>query len=95
MTPIGIEQREPPKPLDLGWVPSKGKALVHWLPDDEFDVMARKHGIDPDEKDGFAVPQRWWTRHPHIYMRARVLNIFPHEVRHVEDFVAGRKSFHN
>lgn len=75
------------------WVPTKGTALVHWLPDNEFDVMAARNGIDND-RDGFAVPRRWWTRHPHIYMRARMLSVFPHEARHAEDFLAGRKSFH-
>ena len=84
----------PPWNPDL-WVPTKGKALTSWHPDHEFEALAKKHGIDPDEKDGFTVPQRWYTRHPHIYMRARSLNVFPHEARHVEDFLAGRKSFHN
>ncbi len=94
MTPIGIDPSPPPKPLNLGWLPTKGRALTYWLPDDEFDVLARQHSIDPTTKDGFAVPRRWYTRHPHIYMRARMLSIFPHEAHHVEDFLAKRKSFH-
>lgn len=79
---IGLEPSLP-KPLNL-WTPTKGKAMTTWLPDDEFDVLARKNGIDPAVKDGFAVPKQWFTRWPQIVMRARCLNVFPHEVRHIE-----------
>ena len=72
-----------PPPLNLKrWVPRKGKAMTHWLPDDEFDVQAKKHGVST-EKDGFAIWGRWW-KGDEIFLRARWLRGFAHEARHVE-----------
>ncbi len=69
----------PPKPLKF-WQATRGKAMTYWLPDDEFDVLAAKHGFAG--KDGFAL---WgWWRKPTIYLRARCLGLFPHEARHIE-----------
>ena len=65
------------------WTPTRGKALLRWLPDDEFDVLAKKHGI-PTSKDGFAVPQGWWMKQPLIVVRARRLTVIPHEIRHLD-----------
>ncbi len=66
------------------WTATKGTAKVTWLPDHEFDVAARKVGIDPEEKDGFALFKRWWAK-DEIVLRARCLGLFPHEVRHIEE----------
>ncbi len=83
---VKFARTPPPKPLKF-WQPHKGKAMTHWLPDDEFDAAARKHGI-PVTKDGFAL---WgWWRKPTIYLRARCLNLFAHEVQHIET----RSNFH-
>lgn len=74
----------PPEALKLDWKPTKGKASLRWLPDDEFEAEAVKHGI-PKHKDGFAVPQGWWMRQPLIVVRARSLVVIPHEIRHLEE----------
>ena len=66
------------------WTATRGKALISWLPDHEFDARARKHGIDPTVKDGFALFGRWWAK-DEIVLRARSLGLFPHEVRHIEE----------
>ncbi len=86
----------PPKPLEL-WTATRGKAMTRWIPDDEFDVLARKHGKNPKTTDAFTVPPRWFTNGwPQIYMRARSLGLFPeHEARHAEDMLQGRKNFHS
>ena len=77
-----------PAPLRL-WTARKGAAFTRWLPDDEFESAARKHGISPD-KGAFAVwPKYWWQR-PLIFLRANRLDLFPHEVRHIET----RSNFH-
>lgn len=76
---------QPPKPLKL-WQATKGKAMIHWLPDDEFDALAKKYGFEG--KDGFAL-WGWWRR-PAIYLRARCLGLFAHEARHIET----RSNFH-
>jgi len=91
---IGLEPSLP-KPLEL-WTATKGKAKTVWVPDDEFDVLARQHGVDPTVKNAFTVPPRWYTKGwPQIYMRARSLGLFPeHEARHAEDMLQGRGSFH-
>lgn len=79
----------PPRPLNFDdWKPHRGKALTHWLPDDEFEAAARKHGIAPD-KDGFSRWGRWW-KGDEIFLRARSLGLFVHEARHVET----RSNFH-
>ena len=78
-----------PPPLKL-WTATKGNAHTRWLPDDEFETAARKHGMSPD-KGAFAVwPQRWWQQ-PQIFLRAKRLDLFGHEVRHIET----RSNFHN
>ncbi len=91
---IGLEPSLP-KPLEL-WTATKGKAKTVWVPDDEFDVLARQHGIDPAVKNAFTVPPRWYTNGwPLIYMRARSLGLFPeHEARHAEDMLQSRPNFH-
>ncbi len=84
----------PPKPLEL-WTATKGNAMTRWMPDDEFDVLARQHGIDPTVKDAFTVPPGWFSKSPQVYMRARSLGLFPeHEARHAEDMLQGRGNFH-
>ena len=66
------------------WTPKRGKALLRWLPDDEFEALAAKHNI-PTSKDGFAVPQAWHMRQPLIVVRSRSLPVIPHEIRHLEE----------
>ena len=81
----------PPVPLKLDWQPTKGRALTTWLPDDEFDVIAKKHNMQG--KDGFALRGQWWKKHPEIYVRARCMAaLFMHEVRHVEE--GPHRNFH-
>ena len=70
----------PPAPLEF-WQPTRGEAHTIWLPDDEFDAAARRYGI-PTTKDGFAI---WGLGvKPTIFLRARSLNLFPHEAAHIE-----------
>ncbi len=92
---LTFDTATPPERLKL-WTASKGKAMTRWMPDDEFDMLARQHGIDPTVKDAFTVPPRWYTGGwPQIYMRARSLGLFPeHEARHAEDMLQGRVNFH-
>ncbi len=91
---LAYSKSSPPKPLKL-WTATRGRAKTVWMPDDEFDVLARRHGIDPTVKDAFTVPPGWYNRWPQIYMRARSLSLFPeHEARHAEDMLQGRRNFH-
>ncbi len=75
------------------WVATRGDARLRWLPDDEFEALAVKHGI-PAHKDGFAVPQAWFMRRPWIVVRARCLSVIPHEIRHL-DKGEGGGDFHD
>ncbi len=79
----------PPKPLKFdNWKPVKGKAKFVWLPDDEFDALARQHGKDPRTTDGLAM---WGWFGDRIYIRARSLTgLMKHEVHHIET----RSNFH-
>ena len=74
----------PPKPLKFDdWQPVKGKAKLVWLPDDEFDVLARRHGKDPRTTVGLATWGGWFG--DRIYIRARSLTgVTLHEVHHIE-----------
>ncbi len=66
------------------WTPTRGKTLLRWLPDAEFEALAKKHGI-PKHKDGFALWGRWWKKHDEIYVRANKLGtVLLHEIRHVD-----------
>ncbi len=79
-----------PKPLNFkDWKPVRGEARTIWLPDDEFDGVAIKHGYDPKTTDGLAIWGQWWVRNT-IYLRARSLSLFPHEAQHIER----RTNFH-
>ena len=84
---IGIPPIPTPPPLKF-WEARKGTALTHWLPDDEFEAAAGKHGVGLD-KGGFAVWGRWWKA-DEIFLRASHLNLFAHEARHIET----RSNFH-
>ena len=75
--------RRPP-PLKM-WVPTKGQANLTWLPDDEFEAMARHYGVDPD-KGAFTVKGEGWWRAPKIITRATHLRrLIVHEARHIEE----------
>ncbi len=73
----------PPKHIKFDdWKPVKGKAKLVWLPDDEFDALARQHGKDPQTTDGLAT---WGWFGDRIYVRARSLKgLMLHEVHHIE-----------
>lgn len=84
MVGLTFKRSPPPPPLEFkDWKPVKGKAVTYWLPDDEFEVAARKHGIST-EKDGFAIwSKKWWVTGK-IYLRASWLEGFAHEAHHIE-----------
>ena len=71
------------------WYPTRGDARVRWLPDDEFDKLAKENNI-PITKSGFAVWKQHWWQKDQIVLRARRLDLFAHEVRHIEE----RRNFH-
>ena len=74
------------------WKARKGRADTCWLPDKEFEVVARKYGVSPDGKGAFAVWHRaWWKpAKGKIFLRASHLHLFAHEARHIET----RSNFH-
>ena len=72
-----------PKPLKL-WTPTKGQANIQWLPDDEFEALARKYGVEPS-KGAFAVWGRWWQPKRMIFRATHLRRLILHEARHVED----------
>ena len=80
---IGLEPSLP-KPLKFDdWEPVRGKAQLTWLPDDEFDALARQHGKDIQTTDGLATWGGWFG--DRIYVRARSLTgVVRHEARHIE-----------
>ena len=87
---IGLKPTPPPPPLKFDdWQPARGEAKLVWLPDDEFDVLARRHGKDPQTTDGLSSWGGWFD--DRIYIRARSLTgVMKHEVRHIET----RSNFH-
>ncbi|HDZ38622.1 MAG TPA: hypothetical protein ENH62_10105 [Marinobacter sp.] len=73
-----------PKPLKF-WTPTKGYAHLTWLPNDEFEAMARKYGVDP-AKGAFTVKGGGWWQKPKIITRATHLRrLIIHEAHHVEE----------
>lgn len=79
----------PPPPINFDkWRPTKGQATMIWLPDNEFDVLAKKYGIGKD-KDAFTVWGQWWQPKKMIFRATHIHSLVLHEVEHVE-----RKNFH-
>ena len=73
-----------PKPLKL-WTPTRGQASIKWLPDDEFEALARKHGVAPNA-GAFTIWNRgWWLPKLMVFRATHLRRLILHEARHVED----------
>ena len=69
------------------WIPEPmtGPVTVYILSDKEFEVAAILRGLNPDlvkTIGGFAV---WKNSVNQIYLRFNRLDLFPHEVRHLQE----------
>ncbi len=72
----------PAKPLKF-WVakPMQQSITLYILDDERFDRLAKLYGHST-KAGGFAV---WGKVRPRIYLRHTRLDLFGHEVRHIQD----------
>ena len=89
---IGVNHLRP----DIGkpwepklWTPTRGDVRLRWLPDDEFDALAKKYGAS-QTAEGFAVWSKHWWKRNQIILRANRLDLITHEAQHIEE----RRNFH-
>lgn len=72
-----------PPPLKF-WMPTRGQANIRWLPDNEFEVLARKYGVAID-KAAFTIWGQWWQPKKIIFRATHLRRLILHEARHVEE----------